>query len=431
MSESLVDEETGIPPPFFPTELAFDWKSVVNGKSAGETNYEFSEGETVLFRTINANVEATLQLYFNETDAPGFLVVSEGSFPSGADLPKFSLAPIPQMVSLFEVDPAAAASRQGDTSFSLGGTSDAGNGTAAFSPPDAGNGTAALPLPDASTGNETTTSVLGSPIDGSASFAVTPPAGPASVGAPTEEVAIPVGARVEFMVKFDKPGTYTLRRRGWTRGGVRGVEACNATYGIPLENCVSYDQDKIVATITVYTSYPKVNMSLPTTVPPLHQVYTAMEAMPIANTREITMNMKSDFPLFQIPYDNETEVEEVLGYGINNRLLTPTYVHGEIVLGTCEEWTIISDPPGEEHSFHISSNPFLVTAQDGVPVAKPFWRDTLRKIGNSTTIKTCFTRVDPGDLILVHCQAAAHLDVGVRIFFAHVVCGSTCNGETS
>lgn len=76
-----MDEETGIPPPFFPIVMAFVWSSTVNGRLAEETKFEFTKGETVLFRAISAAVEPTARLYFVEDSAPDFLVVAEDGIP--------------------------------------------------------------------------------------------------------------------------------------------------------------------------------------------------------------------------------------------------------------------------------------------------------------------------------------------------------------
>jgi hypothetical protein len=46
ISEALLDPETGIPVPFFPVAMAFNWVSVVNGRLAEETKFEFTQVRT-------------------------------------------------------------------------------------------------------------------------------------------------------------------------------------------------------------------------------------------------------------------------------------------------------------------------------------------------------------------------------------------------
>lgn len=161
--------------------MAFDWSSVVNGLLAESTKYQFVQGETVLFRSISAAVEATMRLDWNGTGGPDFLIVSTDGFP----------------VPLLRT---------------------------------------------------------------------------------TDTVIIPGGARTEFMVKFDKPGSFTLRRQAWapgegTEGRLHGVEACNATFGIELETCISYDAEQLIATVDVLPSDEPIETSLPTSTPEYHEFF--------------------------------------------------------------------------------------------------------------------------------------------------------------
>jgi hypothetical protein len=104
-----------------------------------------------------------------------------------------------------------------------------------------------------------------------------------------------------------------------------------------------------------------------------------------------------------------------VAFGMNDRLVTPHYRHGEVVAGTCEGWTVISEPPSDFlfHAFHSHTVPFLVTHVNDEPVEKPFWRDVFGE-GRKATIKICFNdRLQPGDCVLVHCHVLTHHDVGV------------------
>jgi hypothetical protein len=60
----------------------------------------------------------------------------------------------------------------------------------------------------------------------------------------------------------------------FTIGGIHGVEACNASFGIPLEVCVSYDIPAPIVTFIV--SEGTTDLNLPTTLPPLAPLLQAI-----------------------------------------------------------------------------------------------------------------------------------------------------------
>ena len=314
MSEDLHDPESGVPNPFFPFWMAMDWNSVVNGILAEENMYEFTQGETVLFRTVGASVEPTVRLHWQNETGPDFWLVAEDG----------------------------------------------------------------LPVPSLE---------------------------------PSSIVEIPSGSRSEIVVKFDTPGTFQLRGQPWNLG-ITGVEMCNATVGIAAPKCISYDHDRLIATVTVLPSDPPIESRLPTTVPEYSQVYKDMEEQEVVYTRTITFKQRMGFPLFQIPYDGPF-IHPGTGFGIDGLLSTPHHRHGEVVAGTCEEWILISDPPMAEHSIHFHTVPFLVTHEDGVAVEEPFWRDTYAVMRHNATVKICFNRLEPGEWVFIHCHMVTHMDVGV------------------
>jgi FtsP/CotA-like multicopper oxidase with cupredoxin domain len=231
--------------------------------------------------------------------------------------------------------------------------------------------------------------------------------------APTSNISIAAGSRAEFMMKFTRPGTYQLHREASTFAGIHGIAACNASFGIPAEVCVSFD---ISAPITTFIVREGTNdMNLPTKLPPLAPLLKEMENRKIEGNRIIRMQIDTSFPLFQIPYDGPFGGQGV-AFGINNRLATPHYRSGSVVAGTCEEWIVTSEPfPG--HAFHTHEGPFLVTHINQIPVPKPYWRDTLEMIANNITIKICFDeKLTEADFFLLHCHQAVHMDVGVSSF---------------
>jgi len=70
---------------------------------------------------------------------------------------------------------------------------------------------------------------------------------------PEEVDVVPLsgGGRVEFLARFDTPGTYTMKRQPWGTLLAPDVETCTAAFGLPFYPCISYDVEKDVAKIIV------------------------------------------------------------------------------------------------------------------------------------------------------------------------------------
>jgi FtsP/CotA-like multicopper oxidase with cupredoxin domain len=226
----------------------------------------------------------------------------------------------------------------------------------------------------------------------------------------TDTITLIGGQRIEFIVQFDTPGTFTWRRAPWNLGGITGVEACNASFGIPAPNCISFDVERTVATVVVNMGFPNTDTVIPT-LPQLAPLYQELAEIEPAFDRKVVFNFADSFPLFQIPY-NGPFVPPGVGFGIDDRFFTPYEYHGEIVAGRCERWLVVSDPP-MEHAFHSHAAPFMVTHVDGLPVSKPFWEDTARIAGSNITIHICFDHLEPGDYQIIHCHQLTHQDIGV------------------
>jgi len=226
----------------------------------------------------------------------------------------------------------------------------------------------------------------------------------------TNQIGLHAGSRSEFMVTFDKPGTYTMHIDAWNIG-IAGP-ACNAAFGIPLDTCLSYDKPGVALTIIIEDSEEDIPTSgLPEEIPDYHHSLQELEGMPSVKTREIVMAISNTFPILNIPH-NESDVilYPASGVGLNGRVYTPHYMHGEIELGTCETWVVFSKGPPIAHTFHIHSVPFLVTNVDGIDQETPFWRDTF-PVQLNATIHVCFPRHEGN--ILVHCHMPAHLERGM------------------
>ena len=317
LSEGLVNPD-GTVPPFFPIAGTFNWTGVTNGQLGNETQYEVTQGETVLFRVASAAVEATIRL-----SIPGMTFV------------------------ILAYDGLV------------------------------------LPEPEE-----------------------------------TDVVVLSGGGRVEFLARFDTPGTFKMTRAPFPLI-FTSVEACLGAFGIPSLPCLSYDKEQDVATIVVTESADNPAMpseSLIETVQ-LPQISDRLQELamqePVAS-KEFLLEQQTSFPLFQIPY-NGPFVPPGVAFGINNRLTTPNFVGGTVAAGTCETWVVVGKPDFLEHGFHVHNGHYLVKEIDGVEVEKPFWRDTMMLLAN-LTLHVCFDRTDPDDFLLVHCHAPSHLDIGMGTY---------------
>jgi FtsP/CotA-like multicopper oxidase with cupredoxin domain len=231
-----------------------------------------------------------------------------------------------------------------------------------------------------------------------------------------ENLIIGAGQRVDFLVKFDKPGRYVWRRMPWNVG-ITGVEMCTMFVGMPREHCLSYDVRKFVGAVLVMPTGTPSTTEIPTQLSLTMPDYL-QERMnrPVLQNRTVTMRMKTTFPLFQIPYDGPF-VPPGFAMGMDDFLYAPHHTHGMVQAGSCETWTIVMDPYVlMEHVFHTHSVPFLVTQHNGVDVETPYWTDTLlmdQSISNATA-HICFDGLLPGETMMYHCHMPTHQDIGVR-----------------
>jgi FtsP/CotA-like multicopper oxidase with cupredoxin domain len=233
----------------------------------------------------------------------------------------------------------------------------------------------------------------------------------------TKVVTIPGGGRVEFAARFDKPGTYIMKRAPWSPL-YPNLEACKAS-GLPFYPCWSFDKEQTIATIVVAAKSgyvpPVAGLVESIELPKLSNRLQALETTKPAGSKTFIFKIDDKYPIFQIPYDGPF-VPPGVGFGVNNRLLTPNYFEGSVRAGTCETWTVVSDPPGAEHSFHIHQANFLVKEIDGKPQKDPLWHDTI-VVQQNATVHMCFDRASAGDMIMAHCHAPNHFDIGMGAMY--------------
>jgi FtsP/CotA-like multicopper oxidase with cupredoxin domain len=233
-----------------------------------------------------------------------------------------------------------------------------------------------------------------------------------------EAVTLTGGSRVEFLARFDTPGTYVVTRAPFD-GGYDSPENCLKAFGDAIYPCLSYDVEQVAFTITVLPddSFEAATTSLISEVelPAYSERLMALATMEPVDEKIVSFAQALTYPIFQVPFDGIFAPPGV-GFGMNDRLMTPWRYAGNITADTCETWTVTSFPPSAEHPFHAHAAKFLVTHIDGVEVEMPFWRDTFPIDGFNFTAHICFGGadvLDPGDSVIAHCHMPSHLDIGM------------------
>jgi len=233
-------------------------------------------------------------------------------------------------------------------------------------------------------------------------------------GSSLNTICIGAGSRNEFYVAFDTPGVYTVYRNAFNFGGIQGP-VCDALYGIPnVTNCVSYDKETIAATIVVEAVDNPVPSNPVNVTPRISSYLEELLQQPDAGEREVSMDIALFPPIFQLPFVSSPPGT---GLGVNNRLANANFILGDIRGGTCEDWTVYSNPPGlVAHPFHVHSVPILIKSIDGVEVEEPFWRDTF-PVAYNITGKVCFPPQKESAFLSVHCHMPHHQDGGMAGYF--------------
>jgi FtsP/CotA-like multicopper oxidase with cupredoxin domain len=243
-----------------------------------------------------------------------------------------------------------------------------------------------------------------------------------------EVVTLSGGSRVEFLARFDTPGTYVMTRAGWN-ANIDSAEKCLEAFGAEIYPCVSYDVEQIAFIITVLAddSFEATTTSLISEVelPAYSERLMELAAMESVDEKIVNFAQALSYPIFQVPFDG-VFVPPGVGFGMNGRLMTPWYYAGNVTADTCETWTVTSFPPFTEHPFHTHTAKFMVTHIDGVEVEVPFWRDTMPINGFNFTAHICFDDVlEPGDAVLAHCHMPSHLDIGMGSIYRVVAASET------
>jgi FtsP/CotA-like multicopper oxidase with cupredoxin domain len=247
-----------------------------------------------------------------------------------------------------------------------------------------------------------------------------------------EVVTLSGGSRVEFLARFDTPGTYVMTRAGFNVG-FDSAEKCLGAFGVDTYPCISYDVEQVAFTITVLaddsveaaTKAATASLISEVELPAYSERLMALAAMEPVDEKIVSFEQALTYPIFQVPFDN-VFAPPGIGFGMNGRLMTPWHYAGNVTADTCETWTVTSFPPFYEHPFHAHAAKFMVTHIDGVEVEVQVWRDTFPVDGYNFTAHICFDSVlEPGDSVVAHCHMPSHLDIGLGSFYRVVAAPKT------
>ena len=211
-----------------------------------------------------------------------------------------------------------------------------------------------------------------------------------------KDVNLIPGSRIEFLVKFNKTGTFNMLRDVWNLGisgyaGPPGCEntiprcpsVCSLVFGINqnISKCISYDKITDVLTIIVSDEIEVSNKTLPNSLPKESNYLTSLSNQIHVLTRNITLDMfGGGIYEFQIPLPNTTILPSFTQLGMNGKIVIPPVFDesftGEIQKNTCELWNITVRGITVPHPFHVHSIPFLVKSVNGHDLDIPEWRDT-------------------------------------------------------
>ncbi|MEH0512646.1 MULTISPECIES: multicopper oxidase family protein [unclassified Streptomyces] len=205
----------------------------------------------------------------------------------------------------------------------------------------------------------------------------------------TTGVTLPMGGRVDLLVRGGRPGTYKVSGGG------------------PSHHLFTL----------VVTGAPR-TMSLPAELPG-----RPTELPEPTRTRTLTFRSYENvfsgaFPnAYRILGDGETPPADP-GAGRDDLAwgrLCADYVNQRVRLGEVEEWTIVNDSHAHAHShhpFHLHTNHFLLTAVDNRKLATPVWHDTVAVPPNGS-ITFRLRAEDFTGRSMLHCHQLQHGDEGM------------------
>ncbi|MFH9549256.1 multicopper oxidase family protein [Streptomyces sp. NPDC017435] len=203
----------------------------------------------------------------------------------------------------------------------------------------------------------------------------------------TTGLTLPMGGRVDLLVRGGMPGTYRL-----TGGG-------------PSRHL-----------LTVVVTGAARSMALPAELPGRPVVLPEPTRSRTLIFRSYENAFSGAFPnAYRILGDGETPPADLragrgdLAWG----RLSSGYTNQRIRLGEVEEWTVVNDSRSHSHHpFHLHTNHFLLTAVDNRPLATPVWHDTVAVPPNGS-ITFRLRAEDFTGRSMLHCHQLQHGDEGM------------------
>ncbi|KQX83228.1 hypothetical protein ASD48_08545 [Streptomyces sp. Root1310] len=203
----------------------------------------------------------------------------------------------------------------------------------------------------------------------------------------TTGLTLPMGGRVDLLVRGGEPGTYQLSGGG------------------PSQTLLTL----------VVTGEPR-PMELPATLPGRPTSLPEPTRTRTLTFRSYENVFSGAFPnAYRILGDGETPPADPragrrdLAWG----RLAPDFVNQRVRLGEVEEWTVVNDSHAHSHHpFHLHTNHFLLTAVDNRRLATPVWHDTVGVPPNGSVTFRLRAEDFTGRSML-HCHQLQHGDEGM------------------
>ncbi|MFD9390349.1 multicopper oxidase family protein [Streptomyces sp. NPDC060000] len=203
----------------------------------------------------------------------------------------------------------------------------------------------------------------------------------------TTGVTLPMGGRVDLLVRGGRPGTYKL-----TGGG-------------PSQHL-----------LTLVVTGAARSMSLPAALPGRPTRLPEPTRTRMLTFRSYENVFSGAFPnAYRILGDGETPPADPragradLAWG----RLSADFVNQRVRLGEVEEWTVVNDSHNHSHHpFHLHTNHFLLTAVDNRKLATPVWHDTVAVPPHGSVTFRLRAKDFTGRSML-HCHQLQHGDEGM------------------
>ncbi|WP_405768204.1 multicopper oxidase domain-containing protein [Streptomyces sp. NBC_00080] len=203
----------------------------------------------------------------------------------------------------------------------------------------------------------------------------------------TTGVTLPMGGRVDLLIRGGEPGTYKFSGGG------------------PSQTLLTL----------VVTGEPR-PMALPTALPGRPTSLPEPTRTRTLTFRSYENVFSGAFPnAYRILGDGETPPADPLAgrRDLAWGRLAPDFVNQRVRLGEVEEWTVVNDSHAHSHHpFHLHTNHFLLTAVDNRRLATPVWHDTVG-IPPNGSVTFRLRAADFTGRSMLHCHQLQHGDEGM------------------